>query len=141
MEMSHIPPNYVVACFSCSSKATRGEDLQVEHPVWCGYSPPFHFYPTLAGMLGPTLIRDEVVQVGEPGEKRLLATTWMVKPLHHKQLPVDGVMRLIKQGAGDRHLRVFEHRRPPRLLLLEPAPNARAIGSPRCGYDVIGKVA
>jgi hypothetical protein len=27
-----IPPHYVVKRFRCSSKAARGEDLQVEHP-------------------------------------------------------------------------------------------------------------
>jgi hypothetical protein len=37
----HIPPHDVVERFFCSSKATRGEDLQVEHPVWCGDSPAF----------------------------------------------------------------------------------------------------
>jgi hypothetical protein len=25
-----------------SLQAARGEDVQVEHPVWCGYSPAFH---------------------------------------------------------------------------------------------------
>jgi len=29
----HIPPNYVVERFFCASKATRGEDVQVEYPV------------------------------------------------------------------------------------------------------------
>jgi hypothetical protein len=48
----HIPPNYVVERFSCSSKAARGEDLQVEHPVWCGYAPAFHFYPHTARQAG-----------------------------------------------------------------------------------------
>jgi DDE family transposase len=30
----HIPPHYVVERFTCLSEATRGEDLQVEHPIW-----------------------------------------------------------------------------------------------------------
>jgi len=29
----HMPPNDVVERFFCASKAARGEDLQVEHPV------------------------------------------------------------------------------------------------------------
>ena len=33
MWQNHIPPNYVVERFICSSKAARGEDLQVEHPI------------------------------------------------------------------------------------------------------------
>src|SRR5436309_15861360 len=44
-----------------SSKASGGEDLQVEHPVCGGYAPSFHFHTTLTSMLGPTLIRYEVV--------------------------------------------------------------------------------
>ena len=92
-------------------------------------------------MLGATLIRHQVVEVCQPCEKRLLAATWMVKAFHHEEFPVDGVMGLIQQGAGHRHLRVFEHRIPARLLVLEPAPHALAIGRPRRVGDVVGKVA
>jgi transposase len=77
------------------SKASGGEDLQIEEPVCGGYSAAFHFHATLAGMLGPTLIRDEIVQVGEPREKRLLAAPGMMESLHHEQFPADGVMGLI----------------------------------------------
>src|SRR5215468_2024562 len=44
-----------------SAKAPGGEDLQVEEPVSCWDCASFHFHATVAGMLGPTLIRDEVV--------------------------------------------------------------------------------
>src|SRR5215510_10447158 len=81
-EIFHIPPNYVVECVICSSKATRGENLQVEHPICGGYASAFDFHPTLACVLGSTLIRDQVVQVGKPREKRLLAPAWVVKALH-----------------------------------------------------------
>ncbi len=47
-------------------------------------------------MLGPTLIRDEVIQVREPCEKRLLAPFRMMKSFHRKQFSLDGVMRLIE---------------------------------------------
>jgi hypothetical protein len=49
-----------------SSKAARGEDVQVEHPVWCGDAPAFHFHATLAGMLSPTLIGDQIIEVRQP---------------------------------------------------------------------------
>ena len=114
-----------------SSKASGGEDLQIEEPVCCGYSSAFHFHATLPGMLGATLIRDEVVQVGEPREKRLLAATGMMEPFHREQFPLDGVMGLIQQGAGRRHLRVCEHRIPARFLVLKPAPYAFAVGRPQ----------
>ena len=105
-EPNHIPPNYVVERVRRSSKATRGEDLQVEHPVCGGYAPTFYFYPTLAGMLSATLIRKKVIQVRESREKRLLTATGMVQPFHGKELPLDGVMGLIQQGTGHGHLRV-----------------------------------
>jgi hypothetical protein len=59
--------------------------LQVEKPISGWNSSAFDFHPTLAGMLSPTLIRDQIVPVGEPGEKRLLASFWMMKPFHRKQ--------------------------------------------------------
>jgi len=60
-------------------------------------------------MLGALLVMDQVVQVCQPDKKRLLAPVWMMKPFHHEQFPVNGVMGLIQQHAGDWHLRVFEH--------------------------------
>ena len=44
----------------------------------------------------------------QPCEKRLLAATGMMKPFHHEELAVKSVMGLIQEGAGCRHLRVFE---------------------------------
>src|SRR5215471_13442212 len=43
-----------------ASKASRGEDLQIEHPVACRDFASFDFHPTLASVLGPTLIGDQV---------------------------------------------------------------------------------
>src|SRR4029434_7459019 len=79
----------------CSSKASRREDLEIEQPVACWDGASFHFHPTLASMLGATLIRYQVVEVREPGEKRLLAAAGMMESLHREQLPLDGVMGLI----------------------------------------------
>jgi hypothetical protein len=58
--------------------------------------PAFDFHAALPGMLSPTLIGDQVVQVCEPRQKRLLIAAWMVKRFHHEQLPVDGMMGLIE---------------------------------------------
>src|SRR5215510_7410388 len=60
-----------------SAKASRGEDLDIEEPVPCRYASAFHFHATLPRMLSSTLIGDEIVQVGEPREKRLLASLEM----------------------------------------------------------------
>ena len=115
--------------------------MQIEEPVLGRDSTAFDFHSTLSGMLGTTLIRYQVVEVCEANKKHLLTASWMVKPLHREQFPLDGVMGLIQQSAGHRHLRVFEHHVPTSLLLLNPAPHARTIGRPSCGSDVIGKVA
>jgi hypothetical protein len=115
--------------------------LEIEEPVLCWHFPAFDFHATLAGMLGPTLIRHQVVQVGQPREKRLLAATGMMESLHREEFPLDGVVGLIEQGAGHRHLGVCEHRLPARLLVLKPAPHPLAIGLPRRSGDIIGKVA
>ena len=56
-----------------SSKAPRREDLQVEEPVSCRDCSSFHFHPTLPDMLGATLVGHQVVQMGQPAQKRLLA--------------------------------------------------------------------
>jgi hypothetical protein len=39
-------------------------------------------------MLSPTLIGDQVVQVGEPREERLLAAMWVMKAFHGEQFPL-----------------------------------------------------
>src|SRR5215471_10013483 len=64
--------------YQCSSKAARSEDLQVEHPIRCGYSPTFDFHPTLPRMHSSPLIRYQVVQVCQPRQKRLLAAACVV---------------------------------------------------------------
>jgi hypothetical protein len=123
-----------------SSKASGGEDWEVEQPVSCRYASAFHFHATLTRVLGPTLIRHEVVQVREPREKRLLAPAWVVKPFQRKQFPLEGMRGLSQQGAGDGHLRGGEDGIPARLFVLEPAPYAHAVGRPSRGGDVVGKV-
>jgi len=82
--------------------------LQVEEPIACWDGPSFDFHTTLPGMLGTTLVGHQVVQMGEPAQKRLLAPVGMMEALHHEELPVHSVMRLIEQRTGHGHLRVFK---------------------------------
>jgi len=56
-----------------AAKASCGENLQIEEPVGCGDASAFHVHATRPRMLGATLVRDEVVQVGESRQKCLLA--------------------------------------------------------------------
>lgn len=81
--------------YHCSAKPSRGEDLQIEEPVACWYTPAFHFHPTLPSMLGSTLIRDQVVEVCQSCEKRFLTAPWVMKPFHGEEFPLDGVVGLI----------------------------------------------
>jgi hypothetical protein len=79
-----------------SAKASRGKDLQIEAPIVCRYASAFYFHPTLTSVLSPTLIGDQVVEVGQPRETRLLTATWMMEAFHREQLPLDGVVGLIQ---------------------------------------------
>jgi hypothetical protein len=46
-------------------------------------------------MLSPTLIRDQVIQMSQPCEKRLLAATRVMKPFHGEEFPLNGVVSLV----------------------------------------------
>jgi pyridoxal phosphate-dependent enzyme len=94
-----------------------------------------------AGLRTAPMVPYEVVQVGEPRQKYPLAPVGMMKGFHHEQLPVNGVMRLIQEGAGHRHPGVFQHRIPAGFLLVKPAPHPLAIGCSGRGSDVLDKVA
>jgi len=114
--------------------------LQIEEPIVCRYSSAFHFQPTWTSVLGPTLIGDEVVEVGQPRETRLWTATGMMEPFHREQLPLDGVVGLIQEGAGDGPLRVCEDRLPARFRVLKPLAHPVAVGLP-CGVgDMLGNV-
>ena len=60
-------------------------------------------------------------------QKRCLAPARVMEAFHVEQLAVDGVVRLIERCAHRRHLRVFEHRIPPRFLVIYPVPHAFAV--------------
>src|SRR5207302_6976966 len=74
----HIPPNLVVGRCRRTLIASRREDLQVEHPVRGREAPALYFHPTLARVQGPALVRDQVVQMRQAGEKRRVTPTGMV---------------------------------------------------------------
>src|SRR5215510_15058922 len=139
--ISHIPPNLVVRRCRRTLIASGSEDLQVEHPVRGRDATALHFHPTLACVQGPALVGDQVVQVCQPCQKRLSATTGIVKAFHREQFALHGVMRLIQQRAGCWHLRVCEDGIPARFLRLKPTPYTLTVARPRRGGDVVGKVA
>jgi hypothetical protein len=58
---------------SCSSKSPGAEDLEMQAPILRGDCATFHFSPTLPGMLRSTLRGDQVIEVRQPCQKRLLA--------------------------------------------------------------------
>jgi hypothetical protein len=92
-------------------------------------------------VLSSTLIWDQVLQVCEPRQKRLLASPRMMEPLYRKQFPLDGVMGLVSQRAGHRHPGVFKDDIPAGLLVSKPVPHPLAIGDPSRGGDVVDTIA
>ena len=79
-ETAHIPPDFVVRSFRNALIPSRGEDVQVEHPVLRRYAPTFHFHPTLTRMQGSALVGNEVIQMRQTGEKRRLTPPGWWKP-------------------------------------------------------------
>ena len=78
-------------------------------------------------MQGAPLIRNQVVQMRQPREKGHLTPTGVMEALHHKQFAVNSIVGLIEYRAHRRHLRVFEHRIPARLLILKPGLNLESL--------------
>lgn len=77
---------------SRSAQASRGEDGALEPPVACGDCATLHCHPPWASRLGATLLREQVVELREAGEKRLLAAWRMVAAWQHARLPLAGVV-------------------------------------------------
>jgi hypothetical protein len=92
-------------------------------------------------MLSPALIGDQVIEVRQSCQKRLLASARVMKPFHGEQLPLDGIMGLIQEGARGRHLGVLQHRIPAGFLFVKPASHALAIRRARRVDNVVGEVA
>jgi hypothetical protein len=67
----------------------------MERPGSCRYASAFHFHATLTGMHGLTPIRHLVRQARASRQKRLLASTGMMEPLHRASLPLDSVVALV----------------------------------------------
>src|SRR5215510_7105302 len=86
----------VVRSFTAAPIAARRQDLQVEHPVRCRDAAAFHFHPTPTRILGSPLVRNQVVEMRQPREKRRLAPAWVMKAFHVEELAVHRVMRLIQ---------------------------------------------
>jgi hypothetical protein len=135
----HIPSDLVVGHVTASSKASRGEDLEIEQPVPGRHCASCHFPPPLAGVLGPTLRRDQVVEVCPSRQKRLLAPVWMMEPLHGEPCPLAGMMGLLQARTGHRPLGGCKDRRPGGFLVLQPASPPLAIGGSSRMRDMVRK--
>ena len=92
-------------------------------------------------MQGSTLRGHQVVQMRQAGEQCRLTPTGMMEALHHKPVPVDGVLGLIQDRAHRGHLRVGAHRLPPRLPGLKPAPHSLALVRANGRGAVVGTTA
>jgi hypothetical protein len=66
-----------------SAKASGGEDLEIEQPVSCWDCSSLDFHTALPSMLGTPLVGDQVVEMREPSQKRLLIPFAMMETFHH----------------------------------------------------------
>ena len=78
--------------------------------------------------------------MGESCQQGLLTSPGMMDSLHGKQFPLDGIMRLLQECAGYRHLGGGEARIPAGFFVLKPAPPPLALRPPSRGGHVVGKV-
>ncbi len=78
-------------------------------------------------MLGATLGGYQVVQMGQPSQRRLWAPVGMMAALHHEQLPLHGVMGLI-QAEPDRASGLGTVGAQDVQLLQRPRAHAAAAG-------------
>jgi hypothetical protein len=124
-----------VSCSRALLSSSRAA-VQIEPPVACRDCSSFDFHRTRPPRLGATLRGHQLVERGPPRETRLRVSPGMRHPLHRDQRPLDGVVGLVSEGAGHRHLRGGEHRIPGRLLLLEPTPDAFPVGHSGAGRHV-----
>jgi hypothetical protein len=69
--------------------------VEIEEPVACRYSSACHFHAASPGMLGPTLLWSQVIEVRAPGEQRLLTAVGMVNRFPQEPLPLNGVVGLV----------------------------------------------
>ena len=122
-------------------QAPCSEEREVQAPVSWGAWFSFACSPTLAGRDGATRTGDQGVQVGAPRQPCLLPTTGRMHACPRPPCPLDAMVGLSHQGARPWPLGGGEDRRPARLLLLDPAPDACAVGGPRCMTDVVRTVA
>ena len=99
-----------------SSKASRRKDLQVEEPVACGNCASFPLPRHIGRHAWPDADRGPGCRgVPAPVRNACWLPFGMMEAFHREQLPLDGVMGLIQQRAGHRHLGVCEHGIPARL--------------------------
>ena len=79
--MLHILHSIAFSGGTChrSSKASGGEELEIEQPVSCWDCSSLNFHAALPSMLGTSLVGDQVVEMCEPSQKRLLVTFAMME--------------------------------------------------------------
>src|SRR4029434_3240768 len=81
---SYIPSDLVLERCSYALQPSGGEDLEVEEPVSCWDFSSFDFHPTLTSVLGASLVRHEVIEMGQPSQKGLWAPLGVMKAFHHE---------------------------------------------------------
>ncbi len=78
-----------------SLKPAAGQDLEGFKPILRRHLPALDFDGTLPPVYRPPLIRNQVLQNRKPIEEEKFASIFVMKPIHHKQLPVHHIVDLV----------------------------------------------
>jgi hypothetical protein len=105
MGKSYTLSHFVVTCCRRPLPPSRREDLQIAPPVSGRDFASCAFHPPLPSRQGMTLGEHQGVQMRQPSQKRLGAPFRIMKALQYAQVPVDGLLGLLQQGAHHRHMR------------------------------------
>ena len=103
-----------------SLESTAGKDLKVNKPILCRHFPTLDFDGTLSPIYRSTLIRDQVRQDRKTIEVDPLTAVSVVKPFHHKQLPVHRIVKLIYWRGRLWNVGIRKQNMPSWLLALYP---------------------
>ena len=103
-----------------SLKPAAGKDLKIKEPISRRYLPTLHFDGTLPAIDRPPLIRNQIRQDCKTVEEQKLASLFVMKALHHKQLSVYRIVKLIHQRGRLWNIGIRKQHVPSRLLPLYP---------------------
>ena len=120
-----------------SLKPATGKDNKVSKPILRRNLPTLHFNGTLPAIYCPPLVGNQVHQDCQAVEEEKLTPILMMKPLHHEQFPVDGIVNLIHLSRRFGNVGVVKQDVPARLLPFYPSAYSTAIVFARETFNLL----